>query len=209
MWWFWPVVLTGYKTDIEDRILPCWSSSWKPCCRQGWFSNILRFWNDGWDKIIHSGEITLPVLFCVWEGCKQGIILVFSWEWHVSSIIYFLLSILPWMLFLKLRCWTSTQCISYLHELFLAGYESSNWSGSSPADRRSLTGWYSVLFIGLEGLKFQIIHNLYFGICRLGGPYNFSWIICWTRHQISNRLWLQLERLYVDIFTSSRKLTQI
>jgi hypothetical protein len=56
------------------------------------------------------------------------------------------------MLFLKLRCWTSTQCISYLHELFLAGYESSNWSGSSPADRRSLTGWYSVLFIGLEGL---------------------------------------------------------
>lgn len=61
-------------TDIENRFLSRWSTSWKSCYWCWWINYLLRLWHDGGDKIFHPWEIARTVLFRLWEGCQKGLV---------------------------------------------------------------------------------------------------------------------------------------
>lgn len=64
-------------SDTQNRLLSCGSAPRKSCNWCRWIDHLLWLWHDGRDQNIYSSEIAWSLLFCVWERCKKGIILVF------------------------------------------------------------------------------------------------------------------------------------
>jgi hypothetical protein len=55
------------SSDTWNWFLSCRSSSWKSFYWCGWSStHLLWFWNDGRNKIFHSGETASTFLCCLW-----------------------------------------------------------------------------------------------------------------------------------------------
>lgn len=87
-------------SDIENRFLSCWSTSWKSCYRCWWVNYLLWLWHDGGDKIFHPRTIAWTVLCCLWEGCQKGLfkrypkqlqsdILIPDISYYVNIFIFF------------------------------------------------------------------------------------------------------------------------